>query len=122
MWAKNHRSIPPIEDMHLLSIFRRKAEDEQLADIIDKESEDMQKHGDKVVEMMRVVAWCLQSDYSKRSSMSVVVKVLVGSVGVEVGLDYSFSYSPLPGKSLAQGYKDASSTALMLPSTLSGPR
>ena len=54
--------------------------------------------------------------------MSVVVKVLEGSIGVEVELDYSFSYSPLLGKSLAQGYKDASSTAPMLPSTLSEPR
>ena len=112
----------PEEDMHLLSIFRRKAEEEQLADIIDKESEDMQEHGEEVVEMMRLAAWCLQSDYSKRPSMSMVVKVLEGSVRVEVELDYSFSYSPLPGKSLAQGYKDASSTTPMLPSTLSGPR
>ena len=91
----------PKEDMHLLSIFRRKAEEEQLADIIDKESEDMQEHGEEVVEIMWLVAWCLQSDYSKRSSMSMVVKVLEVSVGVEVELDYSFSYSPLPRKSLA---------------------
>ena len=111
------------EDMHLLSIFKRKAEEEQLADIIDQLSEDMQEHGEEVVEMMRVAAWCLQSDYSKRPSMSVVVKVLEGSLGVEVELDYSFSYSPLSGKSLAQGYKaTVSATAPMLPSTLSGPR
>ena len=118
----------PEEDMHLLSIFKRKAEDEQLADIIDKESEDMQEHGEEVVEMMRMAAWCLQSDYSKRPSMSVVIKVLEGSVGVEVDLDYSnFPYSPiLSGKSLAQGYKAASATTSastsMLPFTLSGPR
>ena len=112
----------PEEDMHLLSIFKRKAENEQLADIIDKDSEDMQEHGEEVVEMMRVAAWCLQSDYSKRPSMSVVVKVMEGSLGVEVELDYSFSYSPLPGKSLAQGYKPAAATAPLMPSTLSGPR
>ena len=91
-------------------------------DIIDKHSEDMQEHGKEVVEMMRVAAWCLQSDYAKRPSMSVVVKVLEGSVGVEINLDYSFSYSPLSGKSLAQGYKAASASPPLLPWTLSGPR
>ena len=112
----------PEEDMHLLSIFKRKAEEEQLADIIDKHSEDMEEHGEEVMEMTRVAAWCLQSDYAKRPSMSVVVKVLEGSVGVEINLDYSFSYSPLSGKSLAQGYKAASASPPLLPWTLSGPR
>ncbi|KAI8007702.1 Protein PIN-LIKES 6 [Camellia lanceoleosa] len=41
--------------------------------------------------MMRVAVWCLQSDFSRRPSMSVVVKVLEGSIEVENNLDYNFT-------------------------------
>ena len=111
------------EDMHLLGIFKRKAEENRLADIIDKCSEDMQLHGADVVEMMKVGAWCLQSDFARRPSMSVVVKVLEGSVDVEDNLEYSFSYSPQPPKIAGMGNKAAdAATAVPIPSVLSGPR
>ncbi|KAJ9699040.1 hypothetical protein PVL29_007892 [Vitis rotundifolia] len=111
------------EDMHLLGIFKRKAEEDRLADIIDKCSEDMQLHGEDVVEMMKVGAWCLQGDFARRPSMSVVVKVLEGSVDVEDNLEYSFSYSPRPPKIAGMGNKAAdAATAVPIPSVLSGPR
>ncbi|KAA8525003.1 hypothetical protein F0562_011359 [Nyssa sinensis] len=111
------------EDMYLLSIFKRKAEEEQLLDMIDRYSEDMQLHGSEVVEMMRVGAWCLQSDFAKRPSMSVVVKVLEGLMDVENNLDYSFTNPPSPRAiGAVDQKKDAvGATTILLPSALSGP-
>ena len=42
----------------------------------------MQLHGVEVVNMMRVVVWYLQNDFTRRPSMSMVVKVLEGVVNV----------------------------------------
>ncbi|CAL5406782.1 unnamed protein product [Camellia sinensis] len=80
---KNLDRSQPEEDMHLLDLFKRKAEEERLLDIVDKYNDDMQTHRAKVAEMMRVAVWCLQSDFSKRPSMSVLVKVLEGSADVQ---------------------------------------
>ena len=110
------------EDMHLLAVFKRKAEENRLADMIDKCSEDMQLHEEEVMEMMKIGVWCLQSDFARRPSMSVVVKVLEGSVGVEDNLEYNFSYSPLPPKFEGIGNKAADSVTVVIPSALSGPR
>ena len=79
------------EAMHLLDLFKKKIEDDQLLDLVDKYNEDMQLHGEEVVNMMRVVVWCLQNDFTKRPSMSMVVKVFEGVLNVESGLDYFFS-------------------------------
>ncbi|CBI22037.3 unnamed protein product, partial [Vitis vinifera] len=62
-------------------------------------SEDMQAHGAEVVEMMRLAAWCLQGEVTKRPSMSVVVKVLEGVINVEGNLEYNFFY-PAVGHAL----------------------
>ncbi|KAI8007642.1 G-type lectin S-receptor-like serine/threonine-protein kinase SD2-5 [Camellia lanceoleosa] len=121
---KNLDRSQPEEDMHLLGLFKRKAEEEQLLDIVDKYNDDMQTNRAEVVEMMRVAVWCLQSDFSRRPSMSVVVKVLEGSVEVENNLDYSFT-TPVVPRAIAvadhQVNAIGAATAL-LASTLSGPR
>ena len=91
---KNMDLSQPEEDMHLLSLFKRKAEEGQLLDMVDKSSEDMQLYGAEVVNILRVAAWCLQSHFIRRPSMSVVVKVLEGVMHVEDNFDYNFS-SPL---------------------------
>ncbi|MCD9641568.1 hypothetical protein HAX54_027796 [Datura stramonium] len=62
------------EDVHLLSVFRRKAEQGQLMDIVDKNNEDMQLHREAVTEMMSLAAWCLQGILLKRPSISLLVK------------------------------------------------
>ncbi|KAL6328920.1 hypothetical protein AAG906_007210 [Vitis piasezkii] len=109
----------PEEDMHLLGIFRRKANEGQVLDMVDKNSEDMQRHGAEVMELMKVAAWCLQNDYARRPSMSVVVKALEGLVDIEDDLGYNFSYSPLP-RGIA--HKVAAAATPIMPSALSGPR
>jgi len=107
------------EDVHLLSVFRRKAEQEQLMDMVDKNNEDMQLHREAVTEMMSLAAWCLQGDFSKRPSMSLVVKALEGLVSVETNLDYDFTSLP-EVEDCNQQREDTIS--LILPSILSGPR
>ncbi|KAK2632405.1 hypothetical protein EUGRSUZ_L01597 [Eucalyptus grandis] len=78
------------EDMHLLSLFKRKAEEERLLDIVDKSIDDMQLNGPNAVNMMRIAAWCLQGDYLRRPFMSVVIKALEGIEEVPEDLDYDF--------------------------------
>ena len=71
------------EAMHLQGLFMEKLLKKQLLDLVDKYHEDMRLHGSEVVDMTRVAAWCSQSDYSKRPSMLMVVKVLEGVGDVE---------------------------------------
>ncbi|KAK7858669.1 ep1-like glycoprotein 4, partial [Quercus suber] len=84
------------EAMHLQGLFMVKLLKKQLLDLVDKYHEDMQLHGSEVVDMMRVAAWCSQSDYSKRPSMSMVVKVLEGVGDAEENIDYNFCNPPIP--------------------------
>ncbi|PHT76782.1 hypothetical protein T459_20304 [Capsicum annuum] len=104
------------EDIHLLSAFERKAEQQQLMAMVDKNNEDMQMHKEAVTEMMGIAAWCLQVDFTKRPSMSLVVKALEGLVSVETNMDYDFTSLPEVGADNQQG-EDSSSS--LLPSILS---
>ncbi|KAK2631859.1 hypothetical protein EUGRSUZ_L02352, partial [Eucalyptus grandis] len=112
------------EDMYLLSLFKRKAEEEQLLDIVDKSSDDMQLNGSNAVNMMRIAAWCLQGDYIKRPPMSMVIKALEGIVKVQEDLDYDFSAQPSRSGVVRFDPMDVEfdATATLLPSILSGPR
>ncbi|KAK3404873.1 hypothetical protein EUGRSUZ_K01177 [Eucalyptus grandis] len=112
------------DDMNLLSLFKRKAEEERLLDIVDNYSEDMQLYGPQMVNMMRIAAWCLQADYTKRPSMSIVVKVLEGVSEVQDGLDYNFSAQPSTNRATKFGQMEVefSATTALIPSVLSGPR
>ncbi|XP_057461432.1 G-type lectin S-receptor-like serine/threonine-protein kinase SD2-5 [Actinidia eriantha] len=119
---KNLDRSQPEEDMHLLSLLKRKAEDGRLEDIIDEDNDEMRLHEAEVVKMMRVAMWCLQSDFARRPYMSVVVKVLEGLVDVETNLDYSFT-TPRRIADAAHEEDDALGVATqLLPSALSGPR
>ncbi|PHT43647.1 hypothetical protein CQW23_17672 [Capsicum baccatum] len=106
------------EERIMLNLFRKKAEEGQLVDLIDKHSEDMQFYKEEVIKTMQIAAWCLQSDYTKRPSMSMVVKAMEGVLDVEKDLDYSFKPQTIPA---IPNISFADSTPL-LPSVLSGPR
>ncbi|XP_039161502.1 probable receptor-like protein kinase At5g20050 [Eucalyptus grandis] len=112
------------KDMNLLSLFKRKAEEERLLDIVDKSSGDMQLNGLHAVRMMRIAAWCLQGDYMKRPSMSVVIKALEGIVEVQEDLDYDFFAQPSTSGAARFDPMDVEFNAAtaLLPSVLSGPR
>ncbi|KAF8006267.1 hypothetical protein BT93_K0531 [Corymbia citriodora subsp. variegata] len=112
------------EDMYLPSLLKRKAEEGRLLDIVDKSSDDMQLNGSHAVNMMRIATWCLRGDYTKRPSMSMVIKVLEGIVEVQEDLDYDFSAQPYTSGAVGFGPMDVelSATTTLLPSVLSGPR
>nr|POE71470.1 g-type lectin s-receptor-like serine/threonine-protein kinase sd2-5 [Quercus suber] len=99
-------------------------EEGQLLDMVDKSSEDMQLYGAEVVNMLRVAAWCLQSHFIRRPSMSVVVKVLEGVMHVEDNLDYNFSSPPALREKTAAVHNEGAVEAAtpLLPEELSGPR
>nr|DAD48203.1 TPA_asm: hypothetical protein HUJ06_018140 [Nelumbo nucifera] len=113
----------PEESMYLVDLFKRNAEQGNLIDLVDKCSEDMQLHTTEAVEMMELAAWCLQNDFSRRPSMSVVVKVLEGFMNIEPNLDYSFGNSlTQPAIIPAQREENFGDSSPLLPSVLSGPR
>uniref|UniRef100_A0A7N0T362 non-specific serine/threonine protein kinase n=1 Tax=Kalanchoe fedtschenkoi TaxID=63787 RepID=A0A7N0T362_KALFE len=122
---KNLDRSQPEDEMHLLSLFKSKAEENLLLDLVDTCSPDMKLHGEEVVEMMRVATWCLQSDFAKRPSMSVVVKVLEGVMDVDKSVDYTFlahtEFLKTATKLDDSDGNYAPSTTL-IPSVLSGPR
>ena len=121
---RNLDRFQPEEEMHLLELFKKNIEEDRLLDLVDKHNEDMQLHGAEVVNMMRVAAWCLQNDFTRRPSMSMVVKVLEGAVNIEFDLDYFLSNPSSPnmrGGVENQEVHIVTATPL-LPSILSGPR
>ena len=95
-----------------------------MLDLVDNYNEDIQLHRAEVVNMMRVAARCLQNDYTKRPSMSMVVKVLEDVENVESDLDYFFWNPPLPnmGAGVDNHEVHVTSATSLLPSILSGPR
>ncbi|KAI3730409.1 hypothetical protein L1987_61579 [Smallanthus sonchifolius] len=115
--VKNFDRSQPEENWHLLRVFEKCWEQETLLDIVDMNSEDMHICGSEVVEMMNVASWCLQTDYTRRPSMSSVVKALEGGTNVDSNLDYNFT-DPRLQKNNSQE-KDLTP---LLPSVLSGPR
>ncbi|KAM3395766.1 hypothetical protein P3S68_004772 [Capsicum galapagoense] len=117
--GRRHFEASETEDQQVMvNLFRKKAEEGQLADLIDKHSEDMLFHKEEVIKMMQISAWCLQSDHTKRPSMSMVVKSMEGVLDVEKDLDYSFKPQIVNG---IPNISFVDSTPL-LPSVLSGPR
>ena len=121
---RNFDHSQPEEAMNLLDLFKKNIEEDQLLDMVDKYSEDMQLHGVEVVNTMKTAAWCLQKDFTKRPSMSMVVKVLEGVVNVESGLDYFFLNPPLPNTRAGVDNQEVHvvSATTLLPLVLSGPR
>ncbi|KAM3222329.1 hypothetical protein P3L10_021599 [Capsicum annuum] len=79
----------------------------------------MQIHREAVIEMMSLAAWCLQGNFNKRPSMSLVVKVLEGLVSVEINLDSNVTNLT----EVAAGNQQREATiSPILPSVLSGQR
>ncbi|XP_055805113.1 G-type lectin S-receptor-like serine/threonine-protein kinase SD2-5 [Solanum dulcamara] len=106
------------EHPHLLSLFMTKAKNNQLIDVIGNYSDDPQCNTSEVIRMMKLAVWCLQSDFTLRPSMSMVVKVIEGTMDIESYLDYSVPNS----QTIAAIKRVAATTTTLFPSILSGPR
>ncbi|OEL28693.1 G-type lectin S-receptor-like serine/threonine-protein kinase [Dichanthelium oligosanthes] len=109
----------PEEGRHLVSMVQEKAKDDQLLDLIDSRSTDLELHLDEVFRVMKLALWCLQVDTSRRPSMSMVVKVLEGTMGVETDLDLDLVNIDLMVANRAGRWNDVT---LQIESILSGPR
>ncbi|CAN6242245.1 unnamed protein product [Urochloa humidicola] len=116
---KNIDNSQPEESIQLINLLREKAQNNQLTDMIDKQSDDMAVHQEEVIQTMKLAMWCLQNDSSRRPLMSTVVKVLEGTMTVEACIDYSFfSADPVLSIEGNQSIYSAPPPA----SILSGPR
>uniref|UniRef100_A0A8R7TM68 Uncharacterized protein n=2 Tax=Triticum urartu TaxID=4572 RepID=A0A8R7TM68_TRIUA len=76
--------------MHLITLLEKKVKHDNLVDMIDKTSNDMQAHEQDVIQMMKLAMWCLQIDCKRRPKMSKVVKVLEGTMNAESNIDHNF--------------------------------
>ncbi|KAK1416397.1 hypothetical protein QVD17_32188 [Tagetes erecta] len=114
---KNFDQSQPEESWHLLSVFQKCWEQGTVLDIVDMSSEDMKMYVTEIMEMMKTASWCLQTDYTRRPSMSSVVMVLERGMNVESNLNYNFMDPKLPKNNSQE--KDLTPIP---PSVLSGPR
>ncbi|XAR49521.1 Non-specific serine/threonine protein kinase [Bertholletia excelsa] len=131
---RNLDPTEPEEEKHLLGLFKAKVEGEELWDMVEKKSEDMQAHVAEAVEILKVAACCLQNDFQRRPSMAVVVQLLEGlHQSCQGNLEYNLTNPPMmpPTTELALAVPVESpdgdkggvgATTLLSPSVLSGPR
>ncbi|GKE00082.1 G-type lectin S-receptor-like serine/threonine-protein kinase SD2-5, partial [Tanacetum coccineum] len=86
---KNFDRSQPEEKSHLLTVFQSCWEQGTLLDMVDRYSEEMQAQGIEVVEMMKLASWCLQTDFTRRPSMSTVENVLEVELLLNSNLNYT---------------------------------
>lgn len=112
------------EDWYLLTLLRRKKEENRLLDIVGVYGDqDDEVYGVEAVKMLKLAAWCLQGDYTKRPSMSMAIKVLEEGMEVEDDLDYNFWGKPVKvDESYARTCGTTMQSAVFSPSILSAPR
>ncbi|KAH6810346.1 hypothetical protein C2S51_024108 [Perilla frutescens var. frutescens] len=110
----------PEEERYLLTFFKKKAEEGLWLDVVDKCCHDVESNVEEVEKMLRISAWCLQSDHENRPSMSMVIKVMEGDKEIKKDIDYNFLIPQyLISKTPETSSKDVTP---LLPSLLSGPR
>ncbi|OWM78751.1 hypothetical protein CDL15_Pgr002922 [Punica granatum] len=107
------------EDRNLLNLLKRKAKEDRFLEMVDKDAVDQQLCEVEAVTIMKLAACCLQAEYTRRPSMSTIIKVLEGAIEVEDDLDYNFWTHSVRVRSKAN---TSGVTAQLLPSVLSGPR
>jgi hypothetical protein len=84
---------------NLINVLQEKIKVGQVLDIMRNQEEDIKSHGSEMIEVIKLAAWCLQRDCSKRPAMSQVVKVLEGSMDTESTSshdDIFYASSPVP--------------------------
>ncbi|KAH6836452.1 hypothetical protein C2S53_016511 [Perilla frutescens var. hirtella] len=109
------------EERHLLSVFKKKCEEGQWLDLVENWCENVEMNVAEVNKMMQISAWCLQSGYEKRPSMSMVIKVLEGVMDVPRDIDYNLLIPQYLGGARIPQVSSQDVTPL-LPSVLSTPR
>lgn len=109
----------PEESQHLISMLQERAKGNQLMNLIDPRSTDMEFHIDEVLHTMNLAMWCLQVDSNRRPSMSMVVKILEGTMSVETELDLDLVNIDLMMANRTSRWDDVTT---QVESILTGPR
>ncbi|XP_048230345.1 G-type lectin S-receptor-like serine/threonine-protein kinase SD2-5 [Ricinus communis] len=109
------QNLDSSEKEFLIDLVLKKVEENRLMDLVDKQA-DMQSNLDEAVTMLEMGIWCLQP-HGRRPSISLVMKVLDGSIPTGPLTDYSF----LTMEIRSEEPKPAATTSLIA-SALSGPR
>ncbi|KAJ1256078.1 hypothetical protein BS78_K088200 [Paspalum vaginatum] len=104
---------------HLITLLEEKGRSDQLEDLIDQQSSDMQVHKQEVIQTMQLAMWCLQIDCKRRPKMSEVVKVLEGNMDAEPNIERNFVATSPAMFGIAE---NIGSSGVPLASDLSGPR
>ncbi|XP_006643673.1 PR5-like receptor kinase [Oryza brachyantha] len=103
---------------HLITLLQEKVKSDQLVDLIDKHSNEMQAHEQEVIDMMKLAMWCLQIDCKRRPQMSEVVKVLEGAISINTDIDHNF----VATNPVSFGVTGTADSDPPLASDVSGPR
>lgn len=85
---KNLDNNQPEASNNLINLLQEKIKVGQVLDILDNQNEEIQLHGEEIIEVIKLAVWCLQRDCSKRPAMSQVVKVLEGAIDTETSAGY----------------------------------
>ncbi|KAM7469693.1 hypothetical protein LguiA_007876 [Lonicera macranthoides] len=104
---------------HLINVVKEKAQNDQLHDLVDGYLENIQLQQEEAVKMIKIGIWCLQA-HNTRPSISIVLKVLEGSMDLGPASEFCFA-TTLPTES----HLRVNSAQLSTPpaaSILSGPR
>ena len=102
---------------HMLGLLQKKGEEDRLIDIVEIWDEDINNR-EELERMIKIGAWCLQDDPTRRPPMSVVVKVLEGVMEVDSNnIVYKFVHAMAPPLSVLNGR-----VSTVEPSVLSHPR
>ncbi|KAL5989731.1 hypothetical protein ACLOJK_010625 [Asimina triloba] len=109
----------PEASMHLLRLLQEKAQTNHLIDIVQNSSMETQLYEDEVLKMIKLAAWCLQDDHTRRPQMSVVVKVLEGAMEIEPSISYRFCNAMARSPTINVAAADSEPPQA---SALSGPR
>lgn len=104
---------------YLIGTLKLKAEEDQVSDLVDEQSEDMQNHKEDAVKIIQVAISCLQTNLYRRPSASELVKVFEGLSTLEPIMDCSFLSIVRPESPCETGPGDSSPITA---SVLSGPR
>ncbi|CAI9784372.1 unnamed protein product [Fraxinus pennsylvanica] len=79
---------------HLLKLLQEKATENKLLDLIENYDDEMMYHKEEVLRMIKIAAWCLQDDHTRRPTMSIGAKVLEGVLEVEEqNISYYFTHA-----------------------------
>ncbi|KAL5989759.1 hypothetical protein ACLOJK_010653 [Asimina triloba] len=116
---RNLDSSQPEASMHLLRLLQEKAQTNHLIDIVQNSSMETQLYEDEVLKMIKLAAWCLQDDHTRRPQMSVVVKVLEGAMEIEPSISYRFCNAMARSPAINVAAADSEPPQA---SALSGPR